>query len=159
MVDWSLEHMPPSLSPAVLEVGSGNGTLLLALAEAGYDQKLLAGIDYCGDAVKLAANIAQTRNAAEVTFDECDFLRNNLSPLPSMEITGSLALWDLVLDKGTYDAIALGQKDETGKSPAVRYPARVVQVLKPGGIFLITCRIHFGVVPVYEPTHSRSCSL
>jgi len=81
--------MPASLSPAVLEVGSGNETLLLALTEAGYDQMLLAGIDYCRGAVELAANIAQTRNAVEVTFDECDFLRNDLSPL-NHRIPGSV---------------------------------------------------------------------
>ncbi|KAF5359608.1 hypothetical protein D9756_003105 [Leucocoprinus leucothites] len=138
MVDWSLEHVPPSLNPSVLEVGSGNGTLLFALAEAGYTQKLLSGIDYSGDAVNLARNVAQTRDAAEVTFTECDFLEDDPSLLPSMENTNPLACWDLILDKGTYDAIALGRKDETGKSPAARYPARVARLLKPGGIFLIT---------------------
>jgi len=150
MVDWCLEHIPPSTNPAVLEVGSGNGTLLLALAESGYNQTLLVGIDYCRDAVKLAAYIAQNRNAAEVTFEECDFLKNDPPPLPNMEATGAPALWDLVLDKGTYDAIALGQRDEKGKSPAAQYPTRVARFLKPGGIFLITCKIHFGVALANE---------
>jgi len=150
MVNWCLEHMPPSTNPAVLEVGSGNGTLLLALAESGYNQKLLVGIDYCRNAVKLAAYIARNRNAAEVTFEECDFLKNDPSLLPSMETTGAPALWDLILDKGTYDAIALGQRGEKGKSPAARYPTRVARFLRTGGIFLITCKIHFGVALAYE---------
>jgi len=50
---------------------------------------LLAGIDYFRGAVKLAANIVQTQNAVEVTFDECDFLRNDLSPL-NHRIPGSV---------------------------------------------------------------------
>jgi len=143
MVNWCLEHIPPSTDPAVLEVGSGNGTLLLALAESGYNQKLLMGIDYCRGAVKLAAHIARNRDAAGVTFEECDFLKNDPPLPPYTETTGAPALWDVVLDKGTYDAIALGQKDEKGKSPAARYPTRVARFLKPGGIFLITCEIHY----------------
>ncbi|KXN88611.1 N-lysine methyltransferase see1 [Leucoagaricus sp. SymC.cos] len=139
MVDWSLDHMPPSLNPTILEVGSGNGTLLFAHAEAGYAQKLLAGIDYSGDAVKLATNVSQSRNTAEVSFSVCDFLQDDPPILPAMmEGTSAPAWWDLILDKGTYDAIALGEKDDDGKSPAARYPARVVRLLKPGGIFLIT---------------------
>lgn len=141
MVEWSLEHMPPSLNPAVLEIGSGNGTLLFALAEAGYPQRLLLGIDYSGDAVRLATNISATRNAREVTFGVCDFLHDNVQPLSGMEDKNAPAAWDLVLDKGTYDAIALGQKDENGKSPATRYPGRLTQLLKPGGIFLVTCKL------------------
>lgn len=140
MVDWSLEHVPPSFNPAVLEVGSGNGTLLFALAEAGYTQKLLAGIDYSRDAVRLATNIAQTRNATEVAFNECDLLQDDPSLLLSTENTTPSACWDLILDKGTYDAISLGEKDANGKSPAARYPGRVARLLKPGGIFLITCK-------------------
>jgi len=138
MVDWSLEHAAPSLNPAVLEVGSGNGTLLFALAEAGYSQKLLLGIDYSGDAVKLAINIAATRNAAEVTFSTCDFLTDDPLLLPDMENNNAPGAWDLILDKGTYDAIALGQKDGGGQSPAARYPGRLARLLKAGGLFLIT---------------------
>lgn len=139
MVNWSLEHVPPSLNPAVLEVGSGNGTLLFALAEAGYCQKLLAGIDYSADAVKLSKSVSATHNATEVTFSLCDFLQDDPCLLPGMEDNNAPACWDLVLDKGTYDAIALGQKDESGRSPAASYPHRLIRLLKPGGIFLITC--------------------
>jgi hypothetical protein len=52
-----------------------------------------------------------------------------------------LGAWDLLLDKGTFDAIALGEKDAAGKSPAAGYPDRVARLLKPGGFFLITCEI------------------
>ncbi len=54
MVDWALENVPPSSNPAVLEVGSGNGTLLLSLLEAGYDGSTLYGIDYSEGAIALA---------------------------------------------------------------------------------------------------------
>lgn len=43
------------------------------------------------------------------------------------------------LDKGTYDAIALANKDGEGVSPRTLYPDRVRRLLKPGAYFLITC--------------------
>ena len=46
MVEWSLENIPPSHKPSTLEIGSGNGTLLLGLLDAGYDPAMLSGIDY-----------------------------------------------------------------------------------------------------------------
>jgi SAM-dependent methyltransferase len=139
MVDWSLEHVPPSLNPAVLEVGSGNGALLFALAEAGYSQKLLAGIDYSSDAVKLSTSISETRNVTEITFSVCDFLQEDPCLLSGLERNRPPSRWDLILDKGTYDAIALGQKDASGRSPVAGYPHQLCRLLKPGGLFLITC--------------------
>ncbi|KAJ7030362.1 S-adenosyl-L-methionine-dependent methyltransferase [Mycena alexandri] len=119
MVKWALEHVPPSQNPAILEVGSGNGTLLFALAEAGYTANLLCGIDYSADAVRLARAIAETTDTgAAIAFAECDFLTAD----PPSDA------WDLLLDKGTYDAIALAEKDAGGASPGCA----------PGASFLIT---------------------
>ncbi|KAK7463549.1 Protein-lysine N-methyltransferase efm4, variant 2 [Stygiomarasmius scandens] len=137
MVEWAEENLPPSGDLSILEIGSGNGTLLFALAEAGYSQKSLSGVDYSPDAVKLSKAIAATREMRDIQFNVCDFLNQDPPVLP--KVTGdTLRNWDLLLDKGTYDAIALGVKDEEGNSPASRYPARVARLLKPGGIFLIT---------------------
>ncbi|KAJ7761898.1 S-adenosyl-L-methionine-dependent methyltransferase [Mycena maculata] len=136
MVKWALEHVPPSQNPCTLEVGSGNGTLLFALVDAGYDGSRLCGIDYSADAVKLARAIAATTDAGDsVTFAECDFLTGDP---PRISPDTQLDVWDLILDKGTFDAIALGEKEEGGKSPAARYPGRAARLLKPGGSFLIT---------------------
>ncbi|KAJ6513118.1 S-adenosyl-L-methionine-dependent methyltransferase [Mycena sanguinolenta] len=133
MVAWALAHVPPSDNPSILEIGAGNGTLLFALAEAGYDAARMCGIDYSAAAVDLARAIAESsESGAGVTFAECDFLTADPPPPPS---DGG---WDLLLDKGTFDAIALGEKDADGTSPAARYPPRVARLLKPGGRFLIT---------------------
>lgn len=114
MVDWMIENCPASSRPFVLEVGSGNGTLLLSLAEEGYSAEALCGIDYSLDAIKLAELNASQRNVPDLTFAVCDFLHEVPDTLPGMR-----DLWDVLLDKGTYDAIALGEKDEQGRSPAV----------------------------------------
>lgn len=133
MVDWCIEHYPPQENSLhTLEIGSGNGTLLFGLLEAGYSKGTLKGIDYSADAIKLSQAIAKSRDMTDgITFQLCDFLEE--------ELEGG---WDLILDKGTYDAMALGKKGEDGHAPNARYPERVARLLKPGGRFLITCEIH-----------------
>ncbi|RDX57305.1 S-adenosyl-L-methionine-dependent methyltransferase [Lentinus brumalis] len=159
MVDWALENVPTSPAPFILEVGAGNGNLLFALCEAGYAPEKMCGVDYSTDAIRLAESIAKTKstaqpaedeeedptpalqNADKITFAVCDFLAEDVHPLEGMAAEpadGSVAVWDVVLDKGTYDAIALAEKDDSGRSPADGYPARIGRVVKPGGFFLIT---------------------
>jgi EEF1A lysine methyltransferase 2 len=135
MVSWAIANVAPSAKKSVLEVGSGNGTLLFAMCEAGYSPDYMLGIDYSADAVKLARAIAPTRNAENLAFEECDFLYDGVPSLGDNEEG-----WDLVLDKGTYDAIALAQKDDEGRFPAAGYPKRLASLLRPNGYFLITCR-------------------
>ena len=85
MVDWTLENVPITSQPQILEIGSGNGTLLFALHSAGYAASHLAGIDYSQDAVKLARMVARSQNSEQVTFHVCDFI-SELPPPPSFEI-------------------------------------------------------------------------
>ncbi|OSD06572.1 S-adenosyl-L-methionine-dependent methyltransferase [Trametes coccinea BRFM310] len=157
MVDWTLENVSTDPAPYILEVGAGNGNLLFALCEAGYDPEKMCGVDYSADAVKLAQAIGKSKassaaaeseadeeppalvKADKITFAACDFLRDEVPRLGGMEGPESgVAVWNLVLDKGTFDAIALAGKDENGRSPADSYPARIGRVVKPGGMFLIT---------------------
>jgi SAM-dependent methyltransferase len=141
MVNWALEYAPPAESRAtILEVGSGNGTLLFALLDAGYPPESLCGIDYSLGSIKLASSIAATRGGDTISFHLCDFLTQDPPTLPSMSSGSTLDAWDLILDKGTFDAIALMEKDpETGKAPVDGYPSKIARLLKPGGHFLITC--------------------
>ncbi|KAI0288038.1 S-adenosyl-L-methionine-dependent methyltransferase [Russula brevipes] len=136
MVEWTLQHVPASSDPRILEIGSGNGTLLFALREAGYAAPHLTGLDYSPDAVRLARMVARSRNGERVAFHVCDFL-SDLPPPPSGR-PDPLGGWDLLLDKGTYDAIALGEKDESGRSPVAAYPVRASRLLRENGILLIT---------------------
>jgi len=157
MVDWTLENVPPSTDPRILEIGSGNGTLLFALHEAGYASACLSGLDYSPDAVKLARMVARARNDGSegIAFHVCDFLSEE-SPSPSPPARppatspasapgrsdvddAPVGRWDLLLDKGTYDAIALGEKNASGRSPVAAYPARALRSLKENGYLLITC--------------------
>lgn len=138
MVDWIVDHYPipadPAKSPSILEIGCGNGALLLAVHEAGYNPKKLQGIDYSENAISLAKSIASKKDPTQIWFTVNDFLTEDIH----RDDTTSDG-WDLILDKGTFDAISLGKRDENGRAPHWVYPQRLSALMKPGGHFLITC--------------------
>lgn len=108
-----------------LDLGTGNGHLLFALREAGVKGEFL-GIDYSLTSVEFASKIAQSQKEfADISFRHVDFLAN-----PSW----TKAQFDLVLDKGTLDAIALSGVPDT----AQMYVSNVMSLVKPGGRFMIT---------------------
>ncbi len=152
MLDWTQENIPKEPAPSILEIGSGNGALLFALHEAGYNAQFICGADYSEDAVNLARAIGISRGegAERVTFAACDFLQDypRVTEGMSKPDDGETKVWDLVLDKGTYDAIALAEKDENGRTPADSYPSRIAGVVKPGGHFLIVCA--YSYAPSYH---------
>lgn len=136
MVNWALKYVPPSSSPRILEVGSGNGTLLFALLDAEYQPERLYGIDYSPGSIKLARSIAIPRGGDNISFKLCDILKEDPSTMSSMSQENGFG-WDLILDKGTFDAIALGV------APFDGYPSKIARMLKPGAYFLITCTFFF----------------
>lgn len=145
MVEWASTHVPSTACPNVLDVGTGNGHLVFAMVEAGYDASRLTGIDYSQGSVNLSTAIAKQRGEDEehayqnITFAVCDFLDPE-SPVPPPRQESIVdGVWDLILDKGTYDAISLMDNDEQGIAPLERYIPRVLKLLRPGGYFLITC--------------------
>ncbi|KAK4190450.1 protein-lysine N-methyltransferase EFM4 [Podospora australis] len=147
----------------VLDLGCGNGSLLFALRDDGWEGQLL-GVDYSEKSVELARQVGLARAAQDnnsddgeqektkeegvlgsVTFKVWDVLNGNLSdiasdPFPPIPAeTEKEGQWDLVLDKGTFDAVSLSaERDSQGRRIFEGYGERVLRLLRTGGIFLVT---------------------
>ncbi|WVQ80954.1 hypothetical protein IAT38_003061 [Cryptococcus sp. DSM 104549] len=157
MRQWATKHLPLSPAPAtsplrILECGSGNGTLLLSFLSSpesvgpqAYD---LTGIDYCDSAAVLASGVEAAKRAELAELEEYDDAEVVLNECTTSWRVGDLLRdefgeqWDLVLDKGTFDALCLSdepvEEDREKRLPSAVYPERVAGLVKDGGFFLIT---------------------
>ncbi|KAK4179664.1 S-adenosyl-L-methionine-dependent methyltransferase [Triangularia setosa] len=129
---------PHNLDPAtasILDLGCGNGSLLFSLRDDGWSGHLL-GVDYSRQSVALAKQVAESRKNEDlksVEFKVWDVLNGDIPDISPEHG------WDLVLDKGTFDAVSLSdEKDTKGRRINEGYGERVLQLLKVGGIFLVT---------------------
>lgn len=149
-----------------LDLGTGNGSLLHALRRAGWAGACL-GVDYSAAAVALAQQVAAAgpgqRDDCSSSDDDGDEDGDDGEPRekvpPSANavefaqwdvLDGSLdadgaaraGSWDVVLDKGTFDAVCLSADVDaaTGRRRSEDYRARALRLLRPGpgGLFLIT---------------------
>jgi SAM-dependent methyltransferase len=117
-----------------LDLGTGNGHLLFALREEGWEGEMV-GVDYSAVSVTLAREIQASKGEGyeDIVFAEYDILGEDQAP--SWVGPG----FDVVLDKGTFDAVCLsGEKDGQGRRIAEGYRERVEGLVKRGGRFLIT---------------------
>lgn len=125
-------------STSFLDLGCGNGSLLFALREEGWRGRCL-GVDYSGESVALARQIAGSGAVAgdeAVEFAEWDVLRG---PYDAVLLGAQGQGWDVVHDKGTFDAISLSDEaDARGRRVSEGYKARVVRLVRTGGLFLVT---------------------
>jgi SAM-dependent methyltransferase len=150
MRKWAAEHILTQEAPLrILECGSGNGTLLLSFltspASLGPQAFHLTGIDYSEGSTRLSRSIEVHRRQA--LPDVIDEEEEVINPVEVAWRVGDLLRdeieeeWDLVLDKGTFDALCLSQEvveEKGGRLPSAVYPEQVAKLVKPGGYFLIT---------------------
>ncbi|GAA5825137.1 hypothetical protein JCM11251_006114 [Rhodosporidiobolus azoricus] len=153
MVEWAEEHFPQQ-DGRILDLGTGNGQLLFAFSKAGYTS--LTGVDYSSLSIELAQSILSARLAAVSSSDD-DEADNDAPSLASPPprffvadildiglgkdvegVTGKGEQWDLVTDKGTYDAVCLSDETRDGQSLRELYVATVSRLLPKDGLFLIT---------------------
>lgn len=116
-----------------LDLGTGNGHLLFALREDEWAGEMV-GVDYAPQSVALAEEIRASKGSdySDVRFFEWDLLSKDAG---SWLGEG----FDVVLDKGTFDAICLAQEtDAQGRRICEGYRERVEKLVKKGGRFLIT---------------------
>ncbi|XP_036121165.1 EEF1A lysine methyltransferase 2 [Molossus molossus] len=123
LVRWMQEHEIP-LGAAVLDIGTGNGVLLVELAKFGFTN--ITGIDYSPSAIQLSGSIIEKEGLSNINLKVEDFL--NLST----ELSG----FHICIDKGTFDAISLSPDNAVEKRK--QYVRSLSRVLKAKGFFLIT---------------------
>lgn len=118
-----------------LDLGTGNGHMLFALCEENDDGQSwhgdMVGVDYSQASVQLAQRIAKQRRLEAVRFIQWDLLD---------EAAGD---WfhdgfDVVLDKGTFDAISLMPQGNARQHPCDIYREKVQQLVKPGLVLIVT---------------------
>lgn len=132
IIEYLEENFGNAQPLSVLDLGTGNGHLLFALYEAGFGAWKFKGIDYAQHSVALARQVAASRGLqSSIEFEQADFL---MAPATQEEES-----YDLILDKGTFDAISLSaDRTATGQRLCDVFPGCVAKMLKRGGTFLIT---------------------
>lgn len=146
-------------SPRVLDVGTGNGSALFSLLlEGGYTGSML-GVDYSERSIALARQLKEryAQNGSpfadagvqdnivtsfrNISFEVFDLIQQDPKKMtwwPAAE-----GGFDLVLDKGTFDAISLSSEtymdtEQNERRVGQKYPPLVATLVKRGGFFLIT---------------------
>lgn len=118
----SLE-LPPGTS--FLDLGTGNGEMLFLLREEGGFLGRMVGVDYSTASIELAQRIAGDKGLSEgIEFEIRDVLGD----------TEDRSTYDVVLDKGTFDAISLSGQHGVEE----RYVQKVASLIAHGGLVVIT---------------------
>ncbi|KAF1986821.1 S-adenosyl-L-methionine-dependent methyltransferase [Aulographum hederae CBS 113979] len=139
---------PPNPS-TILDLGTGNGHMLFALRDAGWTGRMV-GVDYSAASVELAKQIAASRSSispetGHIAFHEWNILTSAAGswlPADSSGLNGDGdggAGFDVLLDKGTFDAISLSPAlDSAGRRVCESYSEKVAPLVKKGGLFVLT---------------------
>ncbi|XP_064113723.1 EEF1A lysine methyltransferase 2-like [Macrobrachium nipponense] len=127
VLKWMLNAEKVTEESSVLDVGCGNGVFLIHLANEGFTK--LFGIDYSAKAIDLAKAIALDKDVSAV-YEQVDLVAGN-------KTEGLLnRTYDVVHDKGTYDAVSLNPEDPANKRLA--YIKGVHCLIDDSGLFIIT---------------------
>jgi SAM-dependent methyltransferase len=148
VIDWMKASPLVSADSSVLDVGCGNGFMLVKLAKNGFTR--LTGVDYASSAIELACSIAHDEHL-DITYEVCNILEmsdgtsdsshtlQHIGDDSRQPISTEVSLcqrYDIILDKGTYDAISLNPDD--ARTQRCRYLRSLCQLVRPGGLFIIT---------------------
>lgn len=120
-----------------LDLGTGNGHMLFTLRGEEEWVGEMVGVDYSLPSVELARRIAVQKELEEgIRFEEWDLLASGHGAAPEWMPEGG---FDVVLDKGTFDAISLMPSDSaTGRHPCETYRSVVPPLVKNGGWVVVT---------------------
>jgi len=101
----------------------------------------MMGTDYSQKSIEFARRIAEDKGFGEGTDGVVEFKYwDVMNDDPKVCLDGPNADgWDVILDKGTFDAISLSsEKDAQGRRIFEGYKERIVPLMRDGGLLLIT---------------------
>lgn len=132
MVEFLVENVGElriSKQSKMIDLGTGNGHLLFELCENDFDGPMV-GVDYSEESVQFASHISKAKGYdSNTSFMAADIFDSSWRP----------GKFDIVLDKGTLDAIALsGKQFANDKTVIDVYSTVIDKLLETGGVFLIT---------------------
>lgn len=101
----------------------------------------MLGVDYSERSIEFARRIAADKKdimESDIEFMWWDIMAQD--PSSAGVLSGKQANgWDVVHDKGTFDAISLSdEKDENGGRICEQYREKVVPLIREGGLLLLT---------------------
>lgn len=109
----------------------------------------MLGVDYSPQSIQLARSLANRYASTDLTrklwadtrFEVLDIIHSDPVTQPWWPVDAGG--FDLVLDKGTFDAISLSSETVTSRTGhqwrvCEVYPGKVVETIKPGGFLLVT---------------------
>ncbi|XP_054156998.1 EEF1A lysine methyltransferase 2-like [Oppia nitens] len=117
IVQWICRHLTTTdddnkQQSKILDIGCGNGYMLLELAKHGY--RRLVGIDYSSTSIDLCRRLLAANElankVADICFEVYDILGDNDNDNSSRRSANSCLIgqtFDCLVDKGTYDAVCL----------------------------------------------------
>lgn len=116
----------------------------------------MLGVDYSERSIELARRICAARQTeadeeqgegegdkktTTQKLDDVEFRFHDILSSPGSNLLAGQQTqgWDVVLDKGTFDAISLSSAtDDAGRRVSEGYRGRVLELVKEGGFFLVT---------------------
>jgi SAM-dependent methyltransferase len=131
---------------SILDLGTGNGSALFQLRLSGNFTGPMLGVDYSPQSISLARTLAHRYASTDsktlcgdIQFEVLDLIHSDPATQPWWPRGG----FDLVLDKGTFDAISLSSETTTSPTGTRHracelYPNKVLKMVKPGGFLLVT---------------------
>lgn len=151
--------------PKLLDLGTGNGSQLALLRKKGGYRGEMVGVDYSRQSVELARELQRGRGhsayrsdseesddedegegesqtqtewgGTQIRFEEYDILNPVLQETLDW-FPRANGGFDIVLDKGTFDAISLSEEMVAEKRVCERYPGIVVGLVRKGGFLVVT---------------------
>ncbi|KAI5706692.1 hypothetical protein M8J75_010505 [Diaphorina citri] len=124
IVQWMSSSNLVSKSDNIVDLGCGNAALLIDLEKAGFTN--LTGVDYSEEAIQLAQLIKEKENLVNIQLKVQDLLADDIPA----------NVYNIAVDKGTYDAISLNPNDPASKRKT--YIRNVHTMIRPDGLFILT---------------------